>query len=83
MICIVKYGRIDEIEVRNDDVQSQMRSIRQEKISGDNGAKCQYQQLQTEGACHLTEDKGVCESADGAEHPYFLYCTNKGKVRAG
>lgn len=41
------------------------------------------QQLQTEGACHLPEDKGVCERADGAEYPYFLYCTDKGKVRAG
>ena len=30
------YGRIDEIEVQIDDVQSQIRSIRQEKISGDN-----------------------------------------------
>ena len=31
-----QYGRIDEIEVHIDDVQSQIRSIRQEKISGDN-----------------------------------------------
>ena len=31
-----QYGAIDEIEVQIDDVQSQIRSIRQEKISGDN-----------------------------------------------
>ena len=31
-----QYGRIDEVEVQIDDVQSQIRSIRQEKISGDN-----------------------------------------------
>ena len=31
-----QYGRIDEIGVQIDDVQSQIRSIRQEKISGDN-----------------------------------------------
>ena len=31
-----QYGKIDEIEVQIDDVQSQIRSIRQEKISGDN-----------------------------------------------
>ena len=31
-----QYGRIDKIEVQIDDVQSQIRSIRQEKISGDN-----------------------------------------------
>lgn len=31
-----QYGKIDEIEVQIDDVQSQLRSIRQEKISGDN-----------------------------------------------
>ena len=31
-----QYGKIDEVEVQIDDVQSQIRSIRQEKISGDN-----------------------------------------------
>ena len=31
-----QYGRIDEIEVQIGDVQSQIRSIRQEKILGDN-----------------------------------------------
>ena len=31
-----QYGAIDEIEVRIDDVQSQIRSIRHEKISSDN-----------------------------------------------
>lgn len=31
-----QYGKIEEIEIQIDDVQSQIRSIRQEKISGDN-----------------------------------------------
>ena len=31
-----QYGKIEEIETQIDDVQSQIRSIRQEKISGDN-----------------------------------------------
>lgn len=31
-----QYGRIEEIETQIDDIQSQIRSIRQEKISGDN-----------------------------------------------
>ena len=31
-----QYGRIEEIEIQIDEVQSQIRSIRQEKISGDN-----------------------------------------------
>jgi site-specific DNA recombinase len=31
-----QYGRIEEIEVQVEDIQSQIRSIRQEKISGDN-----------------------------------------------
>ena len=31
-----QYGKVDAIEVQIDDVQSQIRSIRQEKISGDN-----------------------------------------------
>ncbi|MCD8018489.1 MAG: recombinase family protein, partial [Clostridiales bacterium] len=31
-----KYGKIEEIEIKIDDIQSQIRSIRQEKISGDN-----------------------------------------------
>ena len=36
MQSILIHGTIDEIEVQIDDVQSQIRSIRQEKISGDN-----------------------------------------------
>lgn len=31
-----QYGKIEEIEIQIDDIQSQIRSIRQEKISGDN-----------------------------------------------
>lgn len=31
-----QYGKVEEIEIQIDDVQNQIRSIRQEKISGDN-----------------------------------------------
>ena len=55
-----QYGKIEEIEMQIDDVQSQIRSIRQEKISGDNI----YQLL-------LAFD-GVYGSASEAEQKEFM-----------
>ena len=42
-----QYGAIDEIEVQIDDVQSQIRSIRQEKISGDNIYACCWHSIRS------------------------------------
>ena len=55
-----QYDKIEEIEIQIDDVQSQIHSIRQEKISGDNI----YQLL-------LAFDE-VYGSASGAEQKEFL-----------
>ncbi len=55
-----QYGKIEEIEIQIDDVKSQIRSIRQEKISGDNI----YQLL-------LAFDK-VYASASEAEQKEFM-----------
>lgn len=55
-----QYGKIEEIEIQIDDVQSQIRSIRREKISGDNI----YQLL-------LTFDE-VYGSASEAEQKEFM-----------